>query len=66
LRPQRYCPDKSKREVKCAMFVDKLKCDCLVDGAEKTFFFGDHPLLSNRADATRVANANCHWGLETP
>jgi hypothetical protein len=60
------CPDKTRREVKCATFIDDLKCDCLEDGVRKTFFMAKDPPLSLRADATRVANANCHWSLESP
>lgn len=60
------CPDKVKREIKCATFVNDLKCDCYEDGVEKWFFNAKDPPLSNRADATRVANANCHWSLESP
>jgi hypothetical protein len=57
------CPDKARREVRCAAFVEQLKCDCFVDGAEGAFFFKDHPPLSNRAEATQLANANCRWEL---
>ncbi|MFO0611236.1 MAG: hypothetical protein U0414_01515 [Polyangiaceae bacterium] len=58
------CPDGVKREVKCEMFVGSLKCDCYEDGVNKWFFQAKDPPLEDRADATRVANANCHWGLE--
>ena len=58
------CPDKVRREVKCAPFIDELKCDCYEDGASKWFFNAKDPPLATRADATRVANANCHWSLE--
>jgi hypothetical protein len=60
------CPDKVRREIKCATFIDDLKCDCYEDGAQKTFFHAKDPPLSNRTDATRVANANCRWSLESP
>jgi hypothetical protein len=58
------CPDMVRREVSCAPFVDSLKCDCLEDGAQKWFFNAKDPPLATREDATRVANANCHWSLE--
>lgn len=60
------CPDKVRREIKCAMFIDDLKCDCLEDGAQKWFFSAKDPPLLTRVDATRVANNNCHWSLESP
>ena len=58
------CPDKVQRQVACYPFVQDLHCDCLEDGAKKWFFTATTPPLSTREDATRVANANCHWSLE--
>lgn len=60
------CPDKVRREVRCAPFIDELKCDCYEDGVSKWFFNAKDPPLASRDDATRVANANCHWSLEVP
>ncbi len=60
------CPDKVRREVRCAPFIDDLKCDCYEDGVSKWFFSAKDPPLSNREDATRVANKNCRWSLESP
>jgi hypothetical protein len=60
------CPDKVRREITCATFIDDLKCDCMEDGVNKTFFHAKDPPLAVRAAATRVANANCRWSLESP
>ena len=60
------CPDKVRREVTCAPFIDDLKCDCFEDGARHKWFHAKDPPLSEREDATRVANANCRWALEMP
>lgn len=58
------CPDKIRREVSCHVFVSDLTCDCLEDGVKKWFFSATNPPLETREDATRIANTNCHWGLE--
>jgi hypothetical protein len=57
------CADHVRREVVCAPFIDDLKCDCLEDGAKTWFFHARNPPLANRADATRVARANCEMGF---
>lgn len=58
------CPDKVQRQVSCYPFVQDLHCDCIEDGAKTWFFTATNPPLASREDATRVANANCHWSLE--
>lgn len=60
------CPDKIKREIRCATFVNDLKCDCYEDGVSKDWFKGSDPALATRESATRIANANCGWSLELP
>ena len=60
------CPDKVRRQVKCSTFIDQLRCDCYEDGVMKHFFMAKDPPMETREDATRVANANCRWALESP
>lgn len=60
------CPDKIKREVACEFFVRDLKCDCYEDSVQTTFFSAKDPDLTSRESATRIANRNCRWSLETP
>jgi hypothetical protein len=48
------CPDKVRREVRCAPFIDDLKCDCYEDGVRKWFFSAkDPPLEPGGRDARR-------------
>jgi hypothetical protein len=69
------CDDKVKREVQCSdpfavrhqMVLPRpktdLDCSCYEDGVKKMGFIAKEPPPAAREDATRIANANCHWAI---
>lgn len=57
------CRDRVRRELWCKTFIDDLKCDCNEDGDTKWFFDATIESLADRAEAERLAIANCRMGF---